>query len=136
MHAAGAGTRHSRLPFASRRSLLHYVKHRYMITIVMWQFRSSRYIKHMKVNPKNLILDLMLAVGDKPMTARAAVLAGALFKISENSLRVTLARLSAAGLIEVAGRAAYRLGPAATDLAGEVAGWRRAEARLRPWHGG
>lgn len=90
----------------------------------------------MKVNPKNLILDLMLAVGDKPMTARDAILAGALFKISENSLRVTLARLSAASLIEGAGRAAYRLGPAATDLAGEVASWRCAEARLRPWHGG
>lgn len=90
----------------------------------------------MKVNPKNLILDLMLAVGDKPLTARDAIQAGGLFKISENSLRVTLARLSAAGLIEVAGRAAYRLGPAATDLAGEVASWRRAEARLRPWQGG
>ena len=90
----------------------------------------------MKVNPKNLILDLMLAVGDKPLTARDAIQAGALFKISENSLRVTLARLSAAGLIEVAGRAAYRLGPAATELAGEVARWRRAEERLRPWQGG
>jgi phenylacetic acid degradation operon negative regulatory protein len=90
----------------------------------------------MNVNPKHLILDLMLAVGDQPMTARAAILAGALFQISENSLRVTLARLSATGLIELAGRAAYRLGPAATDLAGEVASWRSAEERLRPWSGG
>ncbi len=90
----------------------------------------------MKVNPKNLILDLMLAVGDKPMTAREAILAGALFQISENSLRVTLARLSAAGFIALAGRGAYRLGPAATDLAHDVASWRRTEARLRPWPGG
>lgn len=90
----------------------------------------------MKVNPKNLILDLMLAVGDKPMTARDAIQAGALFHISENSLRVTLARLSATGLIEVAERGAYRLGPAATDLAHEVASWRTMEARLRPWQGG
>lgn len=88
------------------------------------------------INPKNLILDLMLAVGDKPMSARDAILAGSLFGISENSLRVTLARLSAASLIEVAGRGSYRLGPAATDLAGEVASWRQAEARLRPWTGG
>ena len=58
------------------------------------------------INPKNLILDLMLAVGDKPMSARDAILAGSLFGISENSLRVTLARLSAAELIEVAGRGA------------------------------
>ena len=90
----------------------------------------------MKVNPKNLILDLMLAVGDKPMTARNAILACSLFRISENSLRVTLARLSAAGLIEMVGRGAYRLGPAARDLAGEVATWRSAETRLRPWRGG
>lgn len=90
----------------------------------------------MKVNPKNLMLDLMLAIGDKPMTARDAILACSLFKISENSLRVTLARLSAAGLIEVAGRGAYRLGPAARDLAGDVATWRTVEARLRPWQGG
>lgn len=89
-----------------------------------------------KVNPKSLILELLLAVGDKPMTAREAIQACALFKISENSLRVTLARLSATGLIEAAGRGAYRLGPAATDLAGDVATWRMAEARLRPWAGG
>jgi phenylacetic acid degradation operon negative regulatory protein len=78
----------------------------------------------------------MLAGGDKSMTARDAILAGSLFEISENSLRVTLARLSATGFIEVAGRGAYRLGPAATDLAGDVATWRTMEARLRPWQGG
>jgi len=89
----------------------------------------------MKVNPKNLILDLMLAVGDKPMTARDAILAGSLFNISENSLRVTLARLSAAGLIEVAERGTYRLGPAAIDFAGDVATWRTVESRLRVWQG-
>lgn len=90
----------------------------------------------MKVNPKNLILDLMLAIGDKPLTVRHAILACSLFKISENSLRVTLARLSAANLIEVAGRGAYRLGPAAIDLAGDVATWRTIDTRLRPWTGG
>jgi phenylacetic acid degradation operon negative regulatory protein len=90
----------------------------------------------MRVNPKTLILELLLAVGDRPLTARDAIQACALFNISENSLRVTLARLSAAGFIEVAGRATYQLGPAATDLATEVATWRTAEARMRPWQGG
>lgn len=90
----------------------------------------------MKVSPKKLILDLVLAAGDQPMTARDAILAGALFNISENSLRVTLARLSAAGLIEVAERGTYRLGPAAVDLADEVVTWRTVETRLRAWAGG
>jgi phenylacetic acid degradation operon negative regulatory protein len=90
----------------------------------------------MKASPKNLILDLMLALGDKPMLAREAIAACALFRITENSLRVTLARLSAVGLIEVSGRGTYRLGPAALDLAGDVATWRTLEQRLRPWQGG
>jgi phenylacetic acid degradation operon negative regulatory protein len=90
----------------------------------------------MRANPKSLILELLLANGDKPLTAREAIQASALFRISESSLRVTLARLSATGLIEAAGRGAYRLGPAAVDLAGDVATWRTLETRLRPWAGG
>lgn len=90
----------------------------------------------MKVHPKNLILELLLALDNKPLAARDAVAACALFGISENSLRVTLTRLSAAQLIAAAGRGAYVLGPQATDLAAEVASWRTLQARLGPWHGG
>ncbi len=90
----------------------------------------------MKVNPKNLILELLLAVGERTMTAREAIMACALFGISENSLRVTLTRLTATNLIVMVGRGAYRLGPAATDLADEVATWRTVETRLGPWAGG
>lgn len=90
----------------------------------------------MRADPKSLILELLLANGDKPLTAREAIQASALFRISESSLRVTLARLSATGLIDAAGRGAYRLGPAAVDLAGDVATWRTLETRLRPWAGG
>ena len=50
-------------------------------------------------------------------------------------LRVALVRLVAAGLIETAGRGAYRLGPNASSLAADVAGWRQAEQHLRPWRG-
>jgi phenylacetic acid degradation operon negative regulatory protein len=90
----------------------------------------------MRANPKSLILELLLANGEKPLTAREAIHASALFRISESSLRVTLTRLSATGLIEAAGRGAYRLGPAAVELAGDVATWRTLETRLRPWAGG
>lgn len=89
----------------------------------------------LKTNPKSLILELLLANGDKPLSAREAIHACALFRISESSLRVTLARLSATGLIDAAGRGMYRLGPAATDLAGDVATWRALESRMRPWTG-
>ena len=88
-----------------------------------------------RVNPKHLVLDLLLAVGDQVLTSRQAVAAAALFGITENSLRVTLARLCASQLIEATERGAYRLGSAGTGLAGEVASWRTAEQRVRPWHG-
>jgi phenylacetic acid degradation operon negative regulatory protein len=88
-----------------------------------------------KVNPKHLVLDLLLAVGEKALTAREAISAAALFGITENSLRVTLARLCAAKLIETSERGAYCLGRAGTSLAGDVASWRTAEQRQRAWHG-
>lgn len=90
----------------------------------------------MKVNPRSLILNLLLAQDGEPLSARDAVAACALFGISGNSVRVTLARLSAAGLIAAEGRGAYRLGPDAEGLAADVATWRHAEQRVCDWRGG
>ncbi|MFP5440530.1 MAG: PaaX family transcriptional regulator C-terminal domain-containing protein [Gammaproteobacteria bacterium] len=89
----------------------------------------------MTPNPRNLVLNLLLAADGQPLSAREAVAACRLFGIRENSARVTLVRLAAAGLIEAAGRGAYRLGPNAAQLAGDVATWRSAEQRVRDWNG-
>src|SRR5580765_171872 len=70
------------------------------------------------------------------MPVRALVAAGDLFAISENSVRVALARLLADGLIERDERGAYRLGPRAQTVSHQVASWRSLDARLRPWDGG
>jgi phenylacetic acid degradation operon negative regulatory protein len=88
----------------------------------------------MKANAKHLILDLLLAF-DEALSAKDAIAACRLFGISENSVRVALARLSAEGLIEAAERATYRLSPTALELAGDIATWRTAEQRVRTWHG-
>jgi phenylacetic acid degradation operon negative regulatory protein len=85
---------------------------------------------------KSLILELLAAASGAPLSSRAAVVAGSIFDISENNVRVALVRLSAAGLIEAAGRGAYRLAAGAEDLAREVASWRTAEERVREWKGG
>jgi phenylacetic acid degradation operon negative regulatory protein len=90
----------------------------------------------MKANTRNLILNLLLGSGGEPLTARSAVASCALFGIRENSVRVTLVRLAAAGLVEAAGRGAYRLGPNAARLAADVATWRNAGQRVRDWDGG
>jgi phenylacetic acid degradation operon negative regulatory protein len=51
-------------------------------------------------------------------------------------VRVAIARLAGAGLIEAAGRGTYRLAAPAEDLAREVASWRDAEERVKSWNGG
>jgi phenylacetic acid degradation operon negative regulatory protein len=86
--------------------------------------------------PRTLILNLLLAAKGQPLMARDAVASCELFGIRENSARVTLVRLATAGLIEAAGRGAYRLGPSGTGLAAEVATWRDADRRVREWTGG
>lgn len=86
-------------------------------------------------NPRHLILKLLLGAGDEPLSAREAIASCALFGIRENSVRVALVRLSAAGMIEAAGRGAYRIGPNAADVADDVRTWRSVESRARKWSG-
>ena len=78
----------------------------------------------------------MLGADDETLSARGAVACCALFGISENSVRVALTRLAAAGLIEPAERGSYRIGPQGAGLAAEVRTWRAVESRMRPWAGG
>lgn len=90
----------------------------------------------MKIKAKNLILDLLMLSDGQPLSAREAIAACALFRISANNVRVALVRLSSDGLVIAAGRGTYRLSPAALELADDVATWRTTEQRMRPWHGG
>lgn len=89
----------------------------------------------MTPNPRHLILKFLLGADGEALTAREAVAACGLFGIRENSVRVALVRLAAAGMIEAAGRGAYRLGANATGLAEDVSTWRAAESRVRDWSG-
>lgn len=87
-------------------------------------------------HPKNLILNLLLAAKGTPFRSKSLVGAAALFGISENSVRVTLVRLSAAGLIESSSRGAYVLGPRATAMTRDLVRWRTKEDRACDWTGG
>lgn len=89
----------------------------------------------MKLTAKKLILGLMVADPDQAMPVQSIIRACALFRITENNVRVTLVRLSAEGLIESRGRGAYGVGPQARNTALEVARWHNAEQRLRDWSG-
>ena len=85
--------------------------------------------------PRRLLLNLLLGAGGRPLGVRQAIASCALFGIAENATRVTLARLSAERMVVAPGRGLYALGPAARILAADVARWRRAEQRVRVWHG-
>jgi phenylacetic acid degradation operon negative regulatory protein len=90
----------------------------------------------MKPKARNLILDLLLANEGHALNVRDLIGACALFKVSANTVRVALVRLSAEGLIEAVERGSYQLSGSAHRLADDVATWRSAEQRIRPWHGG
>ena len=89
----------------------------------------------MKPNARNLILGLLLATDGAPLNVRDAIVACALFDITENNVRVTLVRLSSDGLIRASGRGAYVVGPRAEGLTAAVSQWRTAELRVRTWEG-
>ena len=89
----------------------------------------------MKPTAKHLIMNLLVAAVDWPLTARNAISAGALFGVSESSIRVTLNRLTTEGLIETRERGVYQLTPYARAMADDVRGWRHALKQLKSWKG-
>lgn len=89
----------------------------------------------MRLTAKHLVLQLLSALGDRPAPASALVRACAVFGITENSTRVTLARLLAAGTLEASARGEYRLGAPTEALTREVTGWRDVESHVRAWDG-
>jgi phenylacetic acid degradation operon negative regulatory protein len=89
-----------------------------------------------KPSARKLVLGMLLANNGEPLEAKYAIAACALFDITENNVRVTLARLSADGLIRASERGAYVIGPRAERLNAAVSEWRVAERRVRAWDGG
>jgi phenylacetic acid degradation operon negative regulatory protein len=88
------------------------------------------------VAAQQLILDLLSALRGDAMPVRALVAAAGVFEITENNLRVTLARLLARGLIERHQPGWYRLARGAEPVQSHVATWTHLEQRLVPWRGG
>ncbi len=90
----------------------------------------------MQPSARSLILDLLSTLRRGSMPVRALVAAAELFGIEENSLRVSLARLFAAGSVERDERGRYRLARTETPLKQQVLGWRELESRrVDHWNG-
>jgi phenylacetic acid degradation operon negative regulatory protein len=88
------------------------------------------------LTPKRLILDLLSTAPKRSMAVGALVAAGRLFGFSENSIRVTLARRRAAGLIDPDDRGRYLLAQKAAAVGKQATSWRSVEQRVRAWDGG
>ena len=97
--------------------------------------QSSRTSSKAGIQPKEIILKLLMAADGQAMSTRDAIAACALFGLSESHVRVALVRLSGAGMIAATARGAYQRGPESAELAAEITQWRSAEARVRPWTG-
>lgn len=92
----------------------------------------------MVLSPRALILNLLLGFevqGDAALGVRELLAACALFGLAENTVRVTLARCVAAGLLVAPRRGCYALGPQARPLADEVGQWRGMRAQMVEWRG-
>ena len=75
------------------------------------------------VTAKRALLQLLSAAGSVEVSAALLVEAGDLLGFSENNIRVTIARLLAAGTVELTGRGMYRLGERAQALGARVRRW-------------
>lgn len=84
---------------------------------------------------KSVILDLLSTLKGGALPVRALVAASGLFGISENSLRVALARLRASGLVASDEPGLYRLGEGAAAVNRVTTSWRTIERSVRPWSG-
>lgn len=89
----------------------------------------------MKITPRKIILDILMAGNGMPLSSKEAVSACLLFGIGEVSTRVALTRLLSEQLTETAGRGIYKLGPNAMEIADDVSTWRTTDQVVRVWHG-
>ncbi len=88
-----------------------------------------------RVTAKRLVLELLSAAAPSEVPAAVLVAAASLFRVSDVNVRVTLARLVAAGTLELGGRGLYRLGENARALTNQVTSWRELEKQVRRWDG-
>jgi phenylacetic acid degradation operon negative regulatory protein len=87
----------------------------------------------MKITPKKIVLDLLMAGHGAPLSSKEAVSACVLFGLAEVSTRVAITRLQADGLIQSIRRGVYVLGPQAQKIAEDVALWRHRDDLIRSW---
>jgi phenylacetic acid degradation operon negative regulatory protein len=85
--------------------------------------------------PRRIILELLTAAHPSASPVARLVEACEVVGVDGNNVRVILARLVAAGIVEIAERGVYRLGRAAQPLTEQVLSWRDLDKQVRRWDG-
>jgi len=75
-------------------------------------------------------------MGGAAIPVRALIGAGEVFGLSENGIRVELARLGARGIVERDERGQYRISRRAAAVQTHVRAWSRVDERMTAWDGG
>ncbi len=84
---------------------------------------------------QSLVLDMLSTLRGQSMPVSALVAVAEVFDISENNLRVALARLVSRGLVERSDRGWYGLAEAARAVQSHVTSWSDIERRVVKWRG-
>ena len=88
-----------------------------------------------RLTTKRFLLQILNAIDGHRSPASELIRAAEVMQISANSVRVTLARLKAAGLVEDEPGAVYALSREALRVQRYAAGWQRLESRVAGWDG-
>jgi phenylacetic acid degradation operon negative regulatory protein len=81
------------------------------------------------------LLSVAADCGQPEVRVRLLIDACAIFGFSANTVRVTLVKMRAQGLVESPSRGLYQLGPERRALSEQVMSWRRMREELVPWDG-
>ena len=84
---------------------------------------------------QSLILDMLSTLRGQAMPVSALVDVAEVFGISENNLRVALARLVSRGLVERSDRGWYGIAEAARAVQSHITSWSDLERRIVKWRG-
>lgn len=89
----------------------------------------------MRITAKRLVLELLTVAETHSGSVANLVAAGDVLGVDPGSIRVALARLTAAGTLELAARGEYRLAATTRALTRQVTSWREVEKQIRKWDG-
>jgi phenylacetic acid degradation operon negative regulatory protein len=89
-----------------------------------------------KPTAKRIVLELLTAADSHQGSVARLAAAAEILGIDDGATRVALARLVAAGTLELAGRGEYRLGASTRALTEQMTSWRDLEKQVRKWDGG